>query len=126
MTTRSPVVAILIATLWISASEFFRNQVLFTNLWVEHYKSLGLTFPAAPVNGFMWGVWSLVFASLTYAIAQRFSVWHTTLLAWTAGFVLMWLVIGNLDVLPVKLLVGAVPLSLLEAFVTAWIVKRLS
>lgn len=117
---------VLAAGLWISFSEFVRNQLLFSHLWVEHYRNLGLQFPAGPVNGILWCAWSLVFAAIIYAVAQKFSLWQTTLLVWVAGFVLMWLAIGNLNVLPLNLLYAAVPLSLLEAFIAAWIVKRLS
>lgn len=120
------VVPILAAAVWISVSEFFRNQLVFSQLWVEHYRSLGLTFPSAPINGMLWMVWALVFSVVIYVVSQKFSLWHTTLLAWTSGFVLMWLVIGNLNVLPLKLLIAAVPLSLLEAFVASWIVKKLA
>jgi hypothetical protein len=42
------------------------------------------------------------------------------------GFVLMWMVIGNLGVLPAAILPVAVPLSMLEAFGAAWIIKKLS
>jgi len=118
------VAPILAAAAWISVSEFFRNQLVFSGLWIKHYQNLGLTFPAAPINGILWGVWSLVFATIIYVLAQKFSLWQTTLLAWVAGFVLMWLVIGNLNVLPPKLLIPAVPLSLVEAFVASWIVTR--
>jgi hypothetical protein len=37
----------------------------------------------------------------------------------------MWVVIWNLNVLPLGLLYFAVPMSLFEAFVAAWIIKRL-
>jgi len=39
---------------------------------------------------------------------------------------MMWLVIGNLQVLPYGILPVAVPLSLLEVFLAVWIVKKLS
>jgi len=38
----------------------------------------------------------------------------------------MWLVIGNLGVLPWGILPVAIPLSLLEAFLAAFIIKKLS
>jgi len=44
---------------------------------------------------------------------------QTTLLSWFVGFVLMWVVVGNLGVLPGGLLYVAVPLSLVEAFLAA-------
>lgn len=117
------ILPIFLAAIWISISEFVRNQLLFKSYWVDHYKGLGLTFPAAPLNGAMWGVWSLLFAIFIFFIARKFSLWQTTFIAWLAGFVMMWVVIGNLAVLPFGLLWFAVPLSILEAFLAAWIIK---
>ena len=123
---KSIILPILLATIWISISEFVRNQLLFKSYWIEHYQGLGLTFPAEPVNGAMWGIWSLLFAIAVFILAKKFSLWETTLLAWFVGFVLMWVVIGNLGVLPPGLLVFAIPLSFLEAFLASFIVKKLS
>ena len=123
---KNTILPILLATIWISISEFARNQLLFKSYWTAHYEGLGLTFPAAPVNGAMWGVWSMLFAIFIFIIAKKFTLLQTTFIAWLAGFVMMWVVIGNLDVLPYGLLWFAVPLSLLEAFIAAWIIKKLS
>jgi hypothetical protein len=123
---KNTILPILLATIWISISEFARNQLLFKSYWTAHYQGLGLTFPAAPVNGAMWGVWSMLFAIFIFIIAKKFTLLQTTFIAWLAGFVMMWVVIGNLDVLPYGLLWFAVPLSLLEAFIAAWIIKNLS
>ena len=120
-----PVLAVLAATVWISISEFVRNELLFKAYWVDHFAGLGLTFPDAPVNGVLWGVWSLLFALFIFLLARKFSLAATTGIAWLAGFVLMWVALGNLGVLPFGLLVFAVPLSLLEAVLAAWIVKAL-
>ncbi len=117
---------IFLATIWIGLSEFLRNQLLFKSYWTEHYAKLGLVFPEKPVNGALWGVWSLLFAAAIYVIAKKFTLVQTALLAWFVGFVFMWVVIGNLGVLPYGLLVFAIPLSLLEAFVAALIVKKLA
>ena len=122
---KNTILPILLATIWISISEFARNQLLFKSYWTAHYEGLGLTFPAAPVNGAMWGVWSMLFAIFIFIIAKKFTLLQTTFIAWLAGFVMMWVVIGNLDVLPYGLLWFAVPLSLLEAFIAAWIIKKL-
>ncbi len=118
------ILRLLLATLWISGSEFFRNQILLSSAWTEHYASLGLTFPAAPVNGALWGFWSLLFAGAIGVIATRFTLVQTTLLAWFVGFAMMWVVIGNLGVLPLGILPVALPLSLLEAFGASWILCR--
>lgn len=120
------VLPIFLATIWISFSEFFRNELLFKSIWQNHYKSLGLTFPSEPINGAIWGIWSLLFAIVIYVIAQKFTIYQTTIVSWFAGFVLMWVTIGNLSVLPVKLLIFAIPLSILEVFVAALIISKLS
>jgi hypothetical protein len=124
-TLKKIILPILLATIWISLSEFVRNQLLFLSYWTEHYEGLGLTFPTEPINGAMWGVWSLLFAILIYFLAKKFTFWETTFLAWFAGFVLMWMVIGNMGVLPYGLLIFAVPLSFLEVLVATLILKKL-
>lgn len=119
-----PILAILAATVWISVNEFLRNQLLLIDRWTGHYTAMGLTFPGEPVNGAVWGIWSLCFAVVIFIIARRFSLLETTALAWTAGFVLMWLVIGNMAVLPFGILPYAIPWSMVEAFGAVWLVKK--
>lgn len=123
---KKSILPVLAATAWISISEFVRNEFLFKSYWVDHYRSLGLVFPSNLVNGAVWGIWSLVFAAAVYIISRRFSLLETWVLSWVVAFILMWLVIWNLDVLPLQLLLFAVPLSLLEAFLASWIVLKLS
>jgi hypothetical protein len=117
---------VLLATIWISISEFVRNTFLLHGYWTNHYHNLGLTFPEDPVNGAVWGIWSLCFAIGIYILLQKFSLMQTTFLSWFVGFVYMWLVVGNLGVLPIGILPIAIPLSLLEAFLAALIISKLS
>lgn len=126
MSFKSTLLPIAAATMWISFSEFVRNQFLIQSYWTAHYQSLGLTFPAEPINGAVWGVWSLAFAIVIYILLTKFSFAQTVLLGWVIGFLLMWLVIGNLGVLPFGILPIALPLSVLEVFVAAWIIQRLT
>lgn len=123
---RKTVLPILLATVWISISEFMRNEFIAKSLWTGHYEKLGLVFPAEPVNGAVWGLWSLLFAIAILIISKKFSLLQTTFLSWFVGFVLMWVVAWNLSVLPLRILFIAVPLSLLEAFVASFIIKKLS
>jgi hypothetical protein len=37
------ILPILLATVWISISEFVRNSFFLHDHWIEHYKGLGLT-----------------------------------------------------------------------------------
>jgi len=123
---RKTAVPILAVTIWISISEFLRNEVLLKSYWVDHYKNLGLVFPSDPINGAVWGLWSLLFALAIFIIAKKFTLLETTFLSWFVGFVLMWVVIGNMGVLPPGLLYTAIPLSLLEAYIAALLITKIS
>ena len=123
---RKTVLPVLLATIWISISEFVRNEFIVKSYWTEHYDKLGLVFPSEPINGAVWGLWSLCFAIAIFIIAKRFSLLQTAFLSWFVGFVLMWIVIWNMNVLPAGILVIAVPLSLLEAFIASYIIVRLT
>lgn len=125
-TLKKTILPVLLATIWISVSEFVRNEFLFKSYWTDHYDSLGLVFPSEPVNGAVWGLWSLLFAILIFILNKKFSLAGTTFVSWFAAFVLMWVVTWNMAVLPLGILWFAVPLSLLEAFVAAWIIRKLS
>ncbi|MEZ4910074.1 MAG: hypothetical protein R2774_04335 [Saprospiraceae bacterium] len=125
MSTKN-ILAIVVAFIWISISEFIRNSYLVHSHWIEHFGKLGIAFPEAPVNGAVWGLWSLVFAILIYTIYQRFTFLETFVIGWVVGFVMMWLVIGNLGVLPYSILPIAIPLSMLEVFLTIYLIKWIS
>jgi len=120
---KQTILSVLAATIWISLSEFARNEYFVKSYWIKHYQGLGLNFPSEPVNDAMWGVWSLLFAVAIFIISRKFTLVQTTLLSWFVGFVLMWVVLGNLGVLPFGLLWLAVPLSFLEAFIASWIIN---
>jgi hypothetical protein len=111
---------------WISISEFVRNEFIVKSYWTGHYEKLGLVFPAEPVNGAIWGLWSLLFAVAIFIISKKFTLLQTTFLSWFVGFVLMWVVIGNMGVLPAGILFFAIPLSVLEAFLASLIIKKMS
>lgn len=123
---KKTILPILLATIWISISEFVRNEFLGKGYWTTHYENLGLTFPSEPINGALWGIWSLLFAITIFIISRKFSLIQTTFLSWFVGFLLMWVVVGNMGVLPLALLYIAVPLSLLEAFLATLIISKLS
>jgi hypothetical protein len=123
MTAPKKIIAIVLAALWITLSEFVRNEFLFLSYWTDHYQHLGIVFPNSAVNGMIWMAWSFLMAVVIFILSTKFTMLQTTLLAWVTGYVLMWLVIGNLGVLPLRLLWFAVPLSMLEAFIATLIIK---
>jgi hypothetical protein len=121
---KNKILAIGLSGVWISASEFLRNQLLFASLWHKKYESLGIVFPEKPINGMLWGVWSFIFAGCIYVLVRKLSLKEAIVFAWVIGFLQMWLVIGNLGVLPYSLLWYAVPLSILEVLVAVLIIKK--
>lgn len=123
-TNTARLLAVFSAGLWISLSEFVRNEFLFKHLWIQHYQNLGMGFPSDPINGAVWGLWSFVFAYLIFKLGTAFSRRETIAISWIAGFVLMWLVTGNLNVLPLSLLWFAIPLSVLEVFIADLIIRN--
>lgn len=124
-TSKKTILPIFLATLWIGISEFVRNEFLVKSYWTKHYENMGLVFPSEPINGAVWGIWSLCFAIAIFIIARKFTLLETTLISWFFGFVLMWLVIGNMNVLPFGILPFAIPLSLLEVYIATLIIKKM-
>jgi len=117
--------ATLASGVWINLSEFLRNELLFKQRWIDKYKALGLEFPSAPINGAMWVVWGFLFAGCIVILRRKLSFTETILLGWFMGFVLMWIVIGNMNVLPLGLLQVAVPWSLVEVGIAVVIVQSI-
>jgi len=120
------VLPVVVAGIWVGLCEFVRNQLVLVSWWQNHYRGMDLEFPSKPVNGMMWMVWSFLMAGTTFAISRRFSLWQTALIAWVMGFVMMWVVIGNLSVLPLGILPIAVPFSFVEALGAAFICRKLA
>lgn len=114
---------ILAAGFWIVVSEFIRNEFLFKSYWVDHFNSLNLTFETLPINGLLWTVWSFGLAFLISKLLTKFSSRETIVIAWLTAFVLMWITAFNLQVLPLPLLIFAIPLSLFEVWIATLILK---
>lgn len=111
------------ATVWISLCEFLRNELWLKHLWVGHYAKLGLAFPDAPMNNATWGLWALALAASLKWLLTRFPRGESALLAWLIAFGLMWIVTGNLGVLPLAILPYAVPFSLIEVYGASWLLE---
>ena len=116
--------SVILATVWISVSEFVRNEVFVKSFWEEHYQSLGLKFPSDPLNGAVWGIWSLMFSVSIFVLSKKFTHFQTTLISWFMAFAMMWVVTANLGVLPFGLLWYAIPLSLIEAYLAGFIIFK--
>ena len=117
--------AIILSGIWMNISEFVRNEWVLQDLWQEGFGAIGLSFPSAPVNGAIWGLWTFLFVSLLSLVCTRFTVLQSILISWCYGFVLLWLAMWNMAVLPVGILWLAVPWSLAEVSVAAYICQKI-
>ncbi|TGL43849.1 hypothetical protein [Leptospira bourretii] len=122
---KNKILPIFSATIVISLSEFFRNEILFKSIWLNHYNQLGITFPSEPINGAVRAIWSLGLAFAIFYLSNHLKFKQTFIFSWFIGFVLMWIVIWNLSVLPIGILLYAIPLSILETFLATWVVYKL-
>jgi hypothetical protein len=116
----------LIAGIWINASEFLRNELILKQYWLQKYQTLGQSFPSAPVNAALWVVWGFLLAGVIAFLARRQTFVETMLISWIFAFLMMWVVIWNLNVLPVGLLPVAAPWSMGEVAVAVLITRKIS
>lgn len=121
---KKSILPIILAGIWITVSEFVRNEFLLKGYWLDHFQAMGLEFKTLPINGILWMIWSFALAYLIFMLHKKFSFMQTILLAWLPAFVMMWLTVYNLQVLPLALLIFAVPLSLVEVAIAALIIAR--
>ena len=116
--------AILAAGVWMNVSEFIRNELLIKHLWVNGFKEIGLSFPSNPINGAIWGVWAFIFVSILAWLTTKFDALKSTVISWVMGFVLLWIAMWNMGVMPGELLFWAVPWSLIEVYISGSLIKN--
>jgi hypothetical protein len=118
--------SVFISGIWITFSEFLRNELLFKSFWIDHFRSIGLKFETLPINGILWMVWSFFLAYIIFRLLSEFSILETMSLAWFSAFIMMWITTFNLQVFPLRILVFAVPLSLIEVVIATFIIKMIT
>ena len=117
--------AVFAAGVWMNLSEFIRNELLLKNTWVNGFKDIGLSFPSEPLNGAVWALWAFVFVAFLTLVSTKFDVISSTIISWSLGFVLLWVAVWNMGILPSGLLYWAVPWSFVEVYVAALIISRI-
>jgi hypothetical protein len=116
---------ILVVALWINLAETVRWILFAKPQFDEFYRTMGLVMPNAPANNILWVVWGIILAYTVYTLSESFSLLKATLVTWCAVYVMIWISLWNSAVLPAGLLFTAVPLTLFNLFIAAWISKRL-
>ena len=124
-TRKQLVLAVVGAGIWMNLNEFIRNELLLKQKWIDGFKEIGLIFPAEPINGALWGLWAMVFVAFLLWLITKFNVFTSAIIAWGLGFVLLWLALWNMGVLPNGILYWAVPWSFIEVYVAGLICARL-
>lgn len=117
---------ILLTEIWINLSETIRWVFLIKSYWIEHYEKLGLVYSEKPINLIIWMIWGFLLATLIFILTKKFTVFHTTLLVWFSVFIMMWIVVWNIGILPVDMLWYNAPISFVEIFIGAMICRKLS
>ena len=115
---------VFLAAVWISISEYCRYEYILKSVWAAHFQRIGTRFPSAYINNFFWEVWSVMIAFLIFMLSKKFTFIQTGVLTWLTVFVMTWIIMYNLNTLPMGILIYEIPLSILEIFVAAWIIKK--
>ena len=118
---KKTIVPIIITGIWINISETVRWMLLVESYWLDKYKDLNLTFPGETINMIVWMLWGFLHATVIFILSRRYNLLQTTFLSWFVAFVMMWVIVWNVGVLPTDMLWFNAPLSLLEAFIGAYI-----
>ena len=119
------IVAILAAGVWMNISEFVRNELLLKDTWINGFDNIGLSFPSEPINGALWGLWAFAFATILTVVSTKFDVLQSAAISWILGFVLLWIAMWNMGIMPEGLLSWAIPWSFAEVFVAALICRHI-
>ncbi len=122
---KKSIIPILLTGLWLNISGTIRWVFFIEAYWIEKYNNMNLVFPTGSSNNIVWMIWGFLFAITIYIISKKFSLIQTTLLSWFAVYVLMWIIVWNIGLLPIGMLWINIPLSLLDAFGGAFICKKL-
>ena len=123
---KKTILPILLVGIWINISETARWLFLIKSYWIEHYEKMNLVFPNEPINAIIWMIWGFFFAIVIFVVSRKFNPLKAAIISWIVVFVMLWIVLWNINVLPVKILWYVVPLSFIEAYIGALICKKLS
>ena len=115
--------AVVVSGIWITVSEFFRNELMFKGYWLNKYAALGHPFPSSFINNLLWVAWSFMIAGCIAYLVRKLSIVGTIVITWIFAFVMMWVVMWNLNVLPQGLLSIAAPWSFGEVAVAVLITR---
>lgn len=121
---KKTILPILLAGIWINIFETIRWEFFVKFYWIEQFENFGLIFKNELINGMIWMIWGFLLAAIIFILSKKFTAVKSALFAWFTVFVMMWIVMWNMNLLPTGLLWFNAPLSLIEAYIAALICKR--
>ena len=115
---------ILLVSLWINIFETLR-WMLFAKPSIDiHFKAANLVLPNEPVNNLLWIIWGIIIAVMIFIISKKFKILQTTFIVWITVYIMHWIALWNMAVLPINILWLAVPLTFINVFVGALICNK--
>ena len=123
---KKTILPIILIGLWINISITIGWILILEGYWIEKYQSLNLVFPTGLINNITWMIWGFMLATIIFIISKKFSLWQTTFLAWFVAFIMMWVIVWNVGVLPTGMLLFNIPNTLFITFIGALICKRVA
>jgi hypothetical protein len=82
-----------------------------------YFKEANLVLPNEPINNILWMVWGIIIAVMIFIISNKFKVLQTTFIVWIAVYVMHWIALWNMAVLPINILWLAVPLTFINVLI---------
>jgi uncharacterized membrane protein YccC len=89
-----------------------------------HFKAANLVLPNEPINNMLWLIWGIIIAVMIFIISKKYKVLQTTFIVWITVYVMHWIALWNFAVLPINILLLAVPLTFINVLVGALISNR--
>ena len=114
---------IFLVSIWINIFETLR-WMLFAKPEIDmHFKAANLVLPNEPINNLLWLIWGIIIAVMIFIVSKKFKVLQTTFIVWITVYVMHWIALWNMAVLPINILWLAVPLTFINVLVGALISK---
>lgn len=114
---------ILLVSLWINIFETLR-WLLFAKPDIDmHFKGANLVLPNEPLNNILWLIWGIIISVMIFIISKKYSVLKTSFIVWITVYVLHWIALWNMAVLPINILWLAVPLTFINVLIGVLISK---
>jgi len=114
---------ILLVSIWINIFETLR-WMLFAKPEIDmHFKAANLVLPNEPINNLLCLIWGIIIAVMIFIVSKKFKVLQTTFIVWITVYVMHWIALWNMAVLPINILWLAVPLTFINVLIGALISK---